>query len=397
MKILLVSWSTLPNPGGSSVIVEQLARNFRPDELIVLGSRTWMGKQPPEREADMPEFRYFFTEMYFFGRGYRYFRWFRKWRFQPLVNEIRSIIRQEEIDHVIGVYPNDFYCLAACRAAGAGGVPFSSYFHNTYADNVAITDPNAQSIQQEIFDRSERVFVMSKGMQEFYREQYPGLQVEPLVHTFNTFPPADSLTGIPGTEKDIYRLVAIGNFNESNMEATVRFARAIADDPRFSLHLFTHVPKLLLQKRGLDPALYSHEGFVSPDAVHGALQAFDIGVLTHGFTGGYGAVEYRTIFPTRTIPMLLSGKPMIVHSPPGSFLNDFIEAHQCAELVDVPEGKALIRGLEKIISDEKYQTQLVGAARETARQFYGPGVVARLKSSLSKIKRRSSQAKRHDR
>ena len=34
MKILLVSWSTLPNAGGSSVIVENLARNFESEELV---------------------------------------------------------------------------------------------------------------------------------------------------------------------------------------------------------------------------------------------------------------------------------------------------------------------------------------------------------------------------
>lgn len=382
MKLLMVSWSTLPNPGGSSVIMENLARNFGPDEMIVLGSKTMFGQPPPERGPDMPKFQYFFTELYLFGRGYRYFRWFRKWRFQPLVEKIKSIILKEQIDYVIGVYPNDFYCLAACRAAKAVGVPFSAYFHNTFADNVAITDPKAEAVQKEIFDHAEHVFVMSEGMQTFYEERYPDIRVKPLVHTFNAFPAPESYTGIPGTGKKHYKLVAIGNFNESNLEASVRFARAIKEDPRFSLSLYTHVPKVLLQRRGLDPELYEHRGFIAPAAVHQALQAFDICVLTHGFTGSYGAVEYRTIFPTRTIPFLLSGKPIVAHSPPGSFLNDFIRDHLCAELVDQPDEQAVIRALEAIISSEKRQDQLVTSALKTAGRFYGPKVSDQLKRSL---------------
>ena len=382
MKLLLVSWSTLPNPGGSSVIVENLARNFAPDELIVLGSKTLFGQDPPAREDTMPPFRYYFTELYLFGRGYRYFRWFRKWRFRPLVEHIKTIILQEKIDYVIGVYPNDFYCLAACRAAVDLGVPFSSYFHNTYVDNVAITDPKAGEIQVEIFRNSEWVFVMSKGMQQFYEAQYPDIRVKPLVHTFSAFPSEPDLSGIPGGQKTRYKLVAIGNFNESNLEATRRFAQTIKNDPRFSLSLYTHVPKVLLQQRGLEPDLYEHRGFISPEEVHDALQAYDICVLTHGFVGGYGEIEYRTIFPTRTIPFLLSGKPIIAHSPPGSFLNAFIEENRCAQLVDQAETTAILDGLEQIIRDTNYQETLVRAARQTAEQFYGPNVVAELKRTI---------------
>lgn len=382
MKILMVSWSLLPSPGGSSVIVENLAQNFGSDEMLVLGGKTMFGQEPPMRSSKMPKFQYYFTEMNLFGRGARYFDWFRKWRFAPLVTKIKSIIRQEKIEYVIGIYPNEFYCLAACRAARELNIPFSSYFHNTYVDNVAITDPEAFAIQNEIFEHSEQVFVMSKGMQQFFQEKYPEIEVQPLVHTFNKFPLPEGFTGIPGTGKEHYRLVAIGNFNESNIEATVRFARAIKSDTRFSLHLYTHVPKLFLQKRGLDPDLYHHCGFIKPNEVHQALQEYDVAVLTHGFSGGYGAIEYRTIFPTRTIPLLLSGKPIIAHSPPGSFLNEFIEKHQCAALVDQANEAKLIQGLETIILDETYQQQLVNAAKETSKQFYGPTVVTKLKQEL---------------
>jgi glycosyltransferase involved in cell wall biosynthesis len=383
MKILLVSWSILPQSGGTSVIIENLAKNFSKDEMIVLGAKTLFQNNDIDRNPKQATFRYFFSEMYLFGRGYRYFIWFRKWRHRPLVNHIKKIIKEEKIDHVIGVYPNPFYCLAACQAAKDMGIPFSSYFHNTYTENVAITDPNAEAIQAEIFDYSRHIFVMSKGMQRFYEKKYQLKKFIPLVHTFDEYPKNTPLTGIPKTDKKHYKLVAIGNFNESNLDATKRFLEAIKNHPQFSLSVYTHVPKLLLQKRGLDTFLFEHKGSVAPEEIHDILQAYDICVLTHGFTGGYGEVEYQTIFPTRTIPFLLSGKPIIAHSPKGSFLNQFIKENNCAALVDEASETAIIKALENLCKNEKYQQELVDAAQKTSEQFYGPNVANFLKKTLS--------------
>ncbi len=383
MKILMVSWSILPRAGGSSVIVENLAQNFQGSELVVLGGSSILGAKPLERQAGGPKFVYFSSEIDLGGRGARFFKSIRQWRFQPLVEKIKALIVEEKIDYVIGVYPDDLFCLAACRAAQQQQVPFSSYFHNTYVENTNISNPKAVEIQKQIFDHSEQIFVMSKGMQAFYEEKYQGHRFIPLVHTFNEYPDLSRLSGVPGEGKSRYELVAIGNFNESNLEATRRLVKTIADREKYGLNLYTHVPKLLLQKRGLNTSAIEHQGFLQPDQVHGALQKYDIAVLTHGFTGGYGEIEYRTIFPTRTIPLLLSGKPILAHSPPGSFLNDFIRENACAELIETPSEDAVLEGLERIANDEAYQKQLVAAARKTAEQFYGPNVVKLLQNTLS--------------
>ena len=386
MKILLVSWSVLPNKGGSSIIVENLIKNFNKEEMVVLASTKLFQNNNIKRRVKV---YYFFSELYFLGRGYRYFIWFRKLRFKALIQKIKTIIEKEKIEYIIGVYPNPFYCYAASIAAKEMNIPFSSYFHNSYADNIAITDSKAARIQKEIFDQSENVFVMSKGMQAFYKEKYQLKNCIPLVHTFNQFPNLDSQTGIPGANKKQYQLVAIGNFNESNMEATKRFVNAIKANPKYSLSLYTHVPKVLLRKRGLDTNAIEYKGFVNPEKVYEVLQEYDICVLTHGFTGAYGTIEYRTIFPTRTIPFLLSGKPIFAHSPSGSFLNDFIKENKCAKLVEIADEKAIINGLDEICNNIVFQKQLVAASRKTAEQFYGPTVVEKLKASL--FKKKSSQ------
>ncbi|MGK0390540.1 MAG: glycosyltransferase involved in cell wall biosynthesis [Maribacter sp.] len=384
MKILMVSSSILPYKGGSSIIVENLAKNFSHGEMHVLGSREWRLKDIPKRDKNKAVFHYFFSEMSILGRGARFFEWFGKLRFKSLIKQIKSIAQKEQIDHIIGVYPNALYCHAACLAAKEMNIPFSSYFHNTYIENKAITDPKAVQIQDEIFDYSQNMFVMSKGMQQFYEKKYASKKFIPLVHTFDQFPKESQEIKTIEKNKAHYKLVAIGNFNESNIDATQRFVKAIKSNPKYSLSLYTHVPSILLKNRGLDTDAIIHKGFVNPDEVHQKLQEFDICILTHGFTGGYGEIEYQTIFPTRTIPLLLSGKPIIAHSPKGSFLNDFIKENACAELVDEANTDAIIKGLEKIINDTAYQEQLIKNSKKTAYQFLGETVVKKLKNTLKK-------------
>lgn len=383
MKILLVSQSILPYPGGSSVIVENLASNFDKKDLVVVGSAPYFRQKTKKRTDDAPKFFYLPTEFSFFGRGRRYFRWLDKWQFRPLVKKMKTIAKEQEIDYILAVYPDAKFCHAACRAAQELKLPFSSYFHNTYIENTNIKDSKASKIQAEIFEYSEHIFVMSKGMQRFYEKKYQLDKFVPLVHTFNEYPKNYQVAHTIDTQKSTYQLVAIGNFNESNLDATRRLVNAIRDYPKYELNLYTHVPKLLLQQRGIDTSAIHHRGFVRPEEVHDVLQQYDICVLTHGFKGGYGEVEYKTIFPTRTIPFLLSGKPIFAHSPKTSFLNDFIEENKCAELVDEANEEAIIQGLDHITSDSTYQKQLIQNAQQTAQQFYGKEVVQQLKARLA--------------
>jgi glycosyltransferase involved in cell wall biosynthesis len=376
MRILLVSQSILPYKGGSSIIVENLAKNFSEEELFVLGA-----KGLNHKAQSKPKFHYFFSELSIFGRGARFFNWFRKLRFNPLKRRIKRMVKEKNINYVIGVFPNSFYCLAACQVAKELGIGFSSYFHNTYVENTANHEKDAVSIQKEIFEGSEFVFVMSKGMQKFYEEKYQQDNFVPLVHTFNE---KSSLPTIPWKAKRTYKLVAIGNFNESNIDASKRFVEAIADDDRFELSFYTHVPKMLLQQRGIDVTAIDYKGFINPDDVQEALSNYDICVLTHGFSGGYGEVEYRTIFPTRTIPFLLSGKPIIAHSPPKSFLSEFIKEHECAALVENKDKQEIIDTLEKIIEDQDFRNHIVEGAERAKEMFYGPKVAEFLKRQLAK-------------
>ena len=378
--MLVVAMPINPSRGGSVIIMEKLIKHFSRDEVVLFGELPPLGKAP-KRDADRPQAHYFRSKFSLLGRGDRFLAPIRWMLFSLLVRKIRRTIEREKCDYVLGVYPDEYYCYAACLAAKQAGVRFSTYFHNTYIDNEAIDATRGNKIQPVLLESSEFVFVISDGLKRFYQRQYGLDNVITLVHTFEDLPaaeqPRESLS-----EKDSVSLVLIGNFNQSNIEATRRLVDAVSQSDRYRIYMYTHVPIALLKMRGIDTSRIQHMGYIDDANLIVELRKYDIAVLTHGFDGGYGPIEYETIFPTRTIPMLLCGRPILVHSPPNAFLTEFTKHHHFGHLVDVKDKEALIQGLDRISNDTSYATDLTQTASKTVMRFHGANVASVLRETI---------------
>jgi hypothetical protein len=391
-KLLVVSASVYPGRGGSAIVTEKLAAQFSADEMAVIGELSPFQKPIP-RDPNKPRFHYFRSRFSFFGRGSRFCNWFRRTLHDRLVAKICNVAIAERCDAILGVYPDDFFCYPACLAAERLNLPFSSYFHNTYLDNTAIVNDRAAEIQDRLFRQSKDIFVMNEGMQEFFQQQYGDKygrnKFVPLAHTFEDYPSREAEPfQFPMTGP--IRIVIFGNFNQSNLDATIRFCNALKGHNRFQVFLYSDVPRLLLKQRGVPLESVRYCGSLSDLSFNdliSKLREYHIVALTHGFTGGYGQVEYQTIFPTRTIPMLLCGRPIFIHSPPGTFLTTFAQSNEFACVVDQADKQAIINSLELLIQDPAAQFKLMKQSMQTAQNFYGPKVAQVLRNRLLSIEK----------
>lgn len=389
LRLLVVSSCVFPQRGGSAVIMENLARQFDHCEMTVIGELGLLRKPYRSRPDGGPEFHYFRSGLSLFGRGARFFSKIR-WQGLPLlVRSICKLAKQQNSTHIMGVYPDELYCYAAYQAAIKLDLPFSTYFHNTYLDNAAINRTRASRIQHLLFERSCCVFVMSDGMKSFFDSEYTLKKCVPLVHTFEKFPAFRPAAECHASPEGKTRLVLFGNFNESNIEATTRFIAAVQDDSSYEISLYTHVPTMLLQKRGIPVGRIRRMGYVPESKLIDELQQYDVLVLTHGFKGGYGEIEYRTIFPTRTIPMLLAQKPIFLHSPPHAFLTSFFHRYGCGAIVDEASPAKICEALQQIRTQEPYRDRIVANAQNAAKQFHGPKVAETLRTHLLNSARNS--------
>lgn len=387
MKILFVSFAILPNRGAASFVTESLANNFSKNEMTVIGEQIlFLGRK--KRSGDIPNYYYARTNFSYQGKGKRFFLPLRWLLFPFLLLRMHQVIKREKCEYVLGTFPDNYYLYASYLVAKWNKLGFSSYFHNTYLENRpenTIHGRFARRIQPKIFDYSDYIFVMSEGMQSYYEDRYPEIRkFTPLIHTFEEWPEREKPVDFD-TPKERYDLLLIGNFNESNVEATGRLVEALKEDPRVNIKMFTHVQKPLLKMRGINADAIDYRGFVKQEDFYKELMDNDICVLTHGFTGGYSEAEYETIFPTRTINFLISGLPIFAHSPANSFLSRFLKKYDCAEVVDVADPQLVKERVNYLLDHPERRKELAENARKTAETFYGPNVAKFLQDKLAKV------------
>ena len=364
---------------GSSVIAENLSRQFSPQEMVLAG-QAWTGAEAYRRDPSLPKIHFLNKELTWPRRGQRYVRWIRWLTLPRVARHITQIARDERCDAIVGVFPNEFFLYAAYLAARRLGLPFYPYLHNTYReDRTGLALRFANWLEPRVFRNAPAVFVMSEGMKEHYQPLYPGLRCEPLVHSFDETIP--DFAPLPPVGAPL-RLAFVGNLNDSNVDAARRLADVVNGREDYRLTTYSGTPDWFFAKVGVCGPRITHTR-VPYDEVTTALRSHDILLLPHGLTGGRSQVEYDTIFPTRTIPYLLSGRPILAHSPPDCFLTRWLRKHDCAEIIDRPDAAALAAAIDRLRDNEPRRETLVRHALTAVRPFHGPTVAAEFKRILA--------------
>ncbi len=376
LRILLVSRSLPPAPTGSAVIVDNLSRAFSRDEMVLAGKEP-PGGLPQNRSPELPPVVAVEGPRVWSIRG-RANHHLALLRVPWLAARLARLIRSERCRAVVGVYPDAAYLYAAWSASRKTGTPFYPYFHNTYLEcqRPGLLRAFARWLQPRVFRDAAHVFVMSEGMLELYRERYPDLPpASALVHSFNEPIPAPA-DPPPVRPEPVFALS--GNVNGSCAEAARRLCQVVGRLPGAHLRFYTGQRQADLEQFGVWQPNATCQRLNRPDLLR-ALADSDILLLPHGFEGLYHPVEYRTIFPTKTIEYLISGRPILAHSPPGAFLTRFLKRHECALVVDQPDPAALAEAIRRLREDAALRARLVRAALQTAEQFQLPRVAARLR------------------
>jgi glycosyltransferase involved in cell wall biosynthesis len=377
-KILLLSSTSPPIISGAATVVSNLAKQFGRDEMILAGQKP-VGMPPMPWSDQWPRIvRIAFSWPY--ARGTRYWERYWQWiQFPYLLFRCIQLVLWHRITSILVVYPRVSFLLAAYLTSLLTRRRLYLYFHNTYYENCfGWRKTFAGWLQRRLFRRAEHLFTMSEGMSELYRRHYPGLSQSPLVHTFNG--PVPEFQEPPPVHSPL-QLIMIGNLVVSCADAVRRIGQAVAAVP--DVHL-TLLPAMSHKNRALLGLLADNitSETVAADQLVPRLGAADIVVLPHGLTGPLAAEEYQTIFPTRVIEYLLSGRPMLAHSTAGSFITRFLIENQCALVVDQPDLELLGRAIECLRTDAELRSRLVRNAMKTAERFQASRVAAELRRHL---------------
>lgn len=365
-RTLLVSWSVPPDMQGSAIIAEKFSHLFARDALLMVGEAPTTAHKYA-RDPSLPPLSYLAPQWPFRGR-----KLMRNFSFPRILYRLWRITAREKFDRIIAVFPDETYLGAAYLVARWRGIEFWPYFHNTYLENRrGLRRWVARRLQGPIFANSPTILVLSEGMRDYYQSRYPGKRFEVLQH-LNELPVAP-LAELPPVHSPI-RLAFVGSVNETNLDAFRRLGSALGDRDDYQLTTYSGHPPSSFAELGFARQRMRHTK-VADHELPEALARHDILLFPHGLQGARSEVEYETIFPTRTIPNLLSGRPILAHCPPQSFLARWLKEHDCAEVVDTPDEAALRAAFERLIHDEPRRRQLVANAQK-AVAYFSPAAVA---------------------
>lgn len=378
LRIACITAWLPPTISGSTVLMSGLASQFSGTEMVLIGQQL-APSHIHNREHGRTRLVAAFGRSPR-GRGERYWRWV----CVPVL-AVRTVVEARRLgaSAILVSFPFEQNLLAGLLASFLLRLPLFAYFHNTYLENRSgLAKLAARALQALIFRRALHVFVMSDGMTEHYQREYPEIlgRTSALRHTFDgdislTRPrPASSNQGI--------RIGLSGSINESNLDAASRLARAIDQVPEHELLIYSPLSAENLKTLGVWTS-HCKASYCGRAELIENLRQVDLVVLPHGLEGGLSEIEYKTIFPTRTIELLLCGRPILAHAPAGSFLARFLEQNECALVVSTPSELALRDAVITLSRDQSLRDRLVDNALRTAEQFRGRVVANHLRDTVA--------------
>ncbi len=376
-KILLLSSSVPPALNAVAAVVGHLARQFSQDEMVLVGSSD--DDAPAERwDAAWPAIEYVRDVS---RRLPRARRWARKFFSPVLYRKGLKLARKYGCRDVLAVFPYEEHLLAGMLIARALGGRFFPYLHNTYLEQRSgLLGWAAQRLQPRLFTAAAHIFVMSDGMLDHYRRNYPGLErkISALYHPFD----GDLPVGAPPPARTPPHFLMLGSVNPSNEDAAARLFRVVLDFPGSFLTLIGRESEAVRQRLAL-PIDRVRALQVSRDQLMDELRAADVLLLPHGLTGPWPEVEYRTMFPTKTIEYLFSGRPILAHVPQGCYITTFLVRNNCAVVVENADSVALRQAALDLLNNKELRARVVANAARTAARFRAINVATHLRSVVA--------------
>lgn len=222
---------------------------------------------------------------------------------------------------------------------------------------------------------------MSQGMADLYKRKY-GLHSEPLEHSF----PEAQLKEAPQA-KIINSGFWGGMVYNINTQSLLRVHRAMKAFSGLYLTIASFQSTEILAIKGFDLDYAKRVYYTQRTEYIKAVQrqAFHILALDWPDESPIHRDELATIFPTKTIEYLASGRPIIAHCPEDYFMAKFIRDHGCGIIVSERSKDALVKAIDSVLTDKEREAELVNAAREALSVFSIDRITRKFRQGIESV------------
>jgi glycosyltransferase involved in cell wall biosynthesis len=280
-------------------------------------------------------------------------------------------IRQYKPDLLFIPFPEVNFFIPCYQVAMKTKIPYYVHMHDLWEENFKDghwKKKAAQQWEERILRNAKRVFCMTDVQMEFYKQKYGLTNLYLLPHsvTDDTLKKANTTLVQPTQEKKT--ILFVGTLSDMmNMDALKVYAKAGNYLPEDVEMLFcTSAPKEYLDSLGISNKRMKVQ-FVSRAEAQRLQSASH--VLLAPLSHKNGAMdEVRTVFSTKLLEYMVSGRPILVFAPADSYHSRNAREGDWAYVVDKDDPEKLAEGIIDLLSNESLCKTLVANANEAAKQ-----------------------------
>jgi glycosyltransferase involved in cell wall biosynthesis len=281
--------------------------------------------------------------------------------------EICGVLRRERCGAVVACTGELIDFPAAYLASRRLGLPFYAYCFDLWSHQgvTRLERAWARWAERVVLRGAARVVVPNEFLADEYRRRY-GIHPS-VIH--NPAAPEDGHVGPvpwPARPGEV-RIVYTGQVYAAQQDALGNLVTAIArmGRPDVKLHVYTAQPAERLRRQGLDGPVIFH-AHLPPSRIAQVQREADLLYLPLAFRSPYPHI-IRTSAPSKLGDYLSSGRAILAHVPPDSFVKSYLARHDCGVVVDRPDPGLLAAAVERLIEDGDLRERLGRNARLRAR------------------------------
>ena len=377
---LIIASVFAPTVSGSTVMTRNLFRHFPPENISVITGSARIWGMPRDMDTDIPCSKVYVDLPAWLDRHRT------KYLMVPLIiRKALKVASDFKIDNIFTHWPDTPFVIAAYYVSKILKKPLYFWLHSLWEERDQ-TIPDyvmTRLFEKRIICYAKHLFVATEAARDFYVAKY-GIDSTVLYHSVDFSLILNREIHTAKDEKEEKTILFSGAIYPSmNLDSVQRLVKAVnsIDSYNIRIMLCTSIPKVLLKDWGL----LGHNVevmFVTKPELIKLLDEADILFLPLAFQSDM-PLEIETVFPTKTLEYLLSKTPILVHAPPGSYINSYATAKGFGYVIDQPDIDQLRAGIHRLLEDKVLRASLQDGAEKTAKERDSHKIAGTLKEILS--------------
>jgi glycosyltransferase involved in cell wall biosynthesis len=377
-RFAILSHILPPSPSGQSVMLYRIFSGFDPNEYYLISREEYKKEDGgkaflPVEYFSIPSPRILYRlnklKMPQNVRDLVNFIVLLMWRIYKLVR----LVRRNPVQSIIACSGDVADIPAGYFASRLLGIKFYAYLFDDYVYQwTGFQRPIAKFAASFVFKNSAGVIGPNEYICEEYQRRYHTHYViarNPCDTDELNLPPNDVWPTNMGKIKIMYT-GAIYHANYDCFRRLIQSMETIVHH-KVELHIYTAQTVDELRSQGIDgERVYIHSHVPYAQILEEQHKA-DILFLPLAFESPIPEV-LRTSAPGKMGEYLASGRPVLAHVPPDSFVSYYMKKYQCAIVADEKDPACLADHIKNVIEDETLRYTIIKNARRQANMDFDP-------------------------